>query len=186
MLTVVIGSSHSLDLGPWPGLISRPVRASIVLASCRARRLRRLLPCTGSSRYAAAAPIAAPPMRVSRFTIGRWRGRGGGFPGKPRGRIRKSHRTWSLIHMPRCRTPLPPSPGRCTTRVRIPSKSSGLSVRTSFPSAPPSKPKWGSGLPDRTGVQVGKPGRLDRGQGGHRHEVLGAESGVGGRVGPGR
>ena len=128
MLTVAMGASHSLDLGLWRGPASRPgLRASIVLATRRAKRLRRLLPWAGSSRYATAAPIAAPPMRLRRFTIGRWLEPGGGWPGRPRGRIRKSHRTSVRSHMFRCRTRLPPSPGRCTTRVRIPSKSSGLS-----------------------------------------------------------
>ena len=138
MFTVAIGSSHSLDLGPCREPKSLPgLRASIVLAICRARRLRRLLPCAGSKRYANAAPIAAPPMRLSRFTIGRWRGRwrehGRGLPGIRRGRIRKSHRTWFPPRSSRCKTRLLPSPGRCTTRVRIPSNTSGLSGLRVFP-----------------------------------------------------
>lgn len=140
MLTVAIGTSHSLDLGLWRGPVSRPgLRASIELATCRANRLRRLFPWAGSSRYAIAAPIAAPPMRLSRFTIGRWREPGDDWPGRPRGRIRKTHRTWFRSHMPRCRTRLPPSPGRCTTRVRIPSKSSGLSGGNVL--SPPRRPQ---------------------------------------------
>lgn len=133
MFTVAIGSSHSLDFGPRRGPSPPGLRVSIVLATCRARRLRRLLPCAGSKRYTIAAPIAAPPMRLSRFTIGRWREHGRGLPGIPRGRIRKSHRTWFPPRSSRCKTRLLPSPGRCTTRVRIPSNTSELSGVRVFP-----------------------------------------------------
>ncbi len=114
--------------------MSRPgATASIELATCWARRLRRLLPCAGSKRYANAAPIAAPPTRISRFTIGRWRELGRGLPGIPRGHIRKRRRTWFPPRSSRCKTRRLPSPGRCTSRVRIPSNPSGLSGDETFP-----------------------------------------------------
>ena len=134
MFTVAIGSSHSLDLGlciepkSCPGL-----SAWMMLATCRARRSRRLLPCDGSKRYANAAPIAAPLTRLSRFTIGRWREHGRGSPGIPRGHSRKSHRTWFPPRSSRYKTRLLPSPGRCKIRVRIPSNTSGLSGGDPFP-----------------------------------------------------